>query len=84
MSVSGTVGFVGLIIPHIVRLMIGPRHRWLIPGCALAGAGFLIFADILARTVHPPEEVRLGIVTAIFGAPFFLYLLLRHNRAIGY
>ncbi|HMW00292.1 MAG TPA: iron ABC transporter permease [Acidobacteriota bacterium] len=79
-AVSGVIGFVGLVIPHIVRLVIGPKHRWLLPTSALAGAVFVIGADLIARTVNRPEEVRLGIITAVFGAPFFLYLLLRHNR----
>jgi cobalamin transport system permease protein len=79
-AVSGLIGFVGLVIPHIVRLIIGPRHRYLLPASALTGAAFLILMDILARTVNRPEEIRLGIVTAILGAPFFLYLLLRHYR----
>ncbi len=83
-AVSGVVGFVGLIVPHIVRLVIGPAHRRLIPASALTGATFLVLADLLARTLHRPEEIRLGIVTAAFGAPFFLYLLLRHRREIGY
>jgi cobalamin transport system permease protein len=82
-AVSGMIGFVGLVIPHIVRLIIGPRHRYLLPASALTGATFMIFMDILARTVSRPEEIRLGIVTAILGAPFFLYLLLRHYRAVG-
>jgi len=81
-AVSGVVGFVGLIIPHIVRLMIGPLHRYLIPASAITGATFLILADLLARTLHRPEEIRLGILTAIFGAPFFLYLLMRHRWEI--
>lgn len=76
-AVSGIVGFVGLIIPHIVRLLIGPAHRRLIPASALMGAAFLIIADLLARTLTSPEEIRLGIVTAAFGAPFFLYLIVR-------
>src|SRR6266508_3674929 len=80
-AVSGLIGFVGLVVPHIVRLIIGPRHRYLLPASALTGAAFLILTDILARTVRRPEEIRLGIVTAILGAPFFLYLLLRHYRA---
>jgi iron complex transport system permease protein len=83
-AVSGVVGFVGLIVPHIVRLIIGPSHRRLIPASALTGAVFLIFADLLARTLRSPEEIRLGIITAAFGAPFFLYLLLRHRREVGY
>ncbi|HNB70904.1 MAG TPA: iron ABC transporter permease [Acidobacteriota bacterium] len=80
-AVSGVVGFVGLIIPHIVRLVIGPRHRYLLPASALTGASFLVVADILARTLQSPEEIRLGIITAVFGAPFFLYLLLKHQQA---
>jgi len=82
-AVSGLIGFVGLVVPHIVRLIIGPKHRYLLPASALTGAAFLILTDILARTVSRPEEIRLGIVTAILGAPFFLYLLLRHYRAVG-
>ncbi|MFQ3588737.1 MAG: iron ABC transporter permease [Chloracidobacterium sp.] len=76
-AVGGIIGFVGLIIPHAVRLLVGPRHRALIPACALVGAAFLVGADLLARTINRPEEVRLGIVTAIIGAPYFLRLLLR-------
>ncbi|MGH9845292.1 MAG: FecCD family ABC transporter permease [Blastocatellia bacterium] len=82
-AVSGMIGFVGLVIPHIVRLIIGPKHRYLLPASALTGAAFLILTDILARTVQRPEEIRLGILTAILGAPFFLYLLLRHYRTVG-
>jgi cobalamin transport system permease protein len=82
-AVSGLIGFVGLVVPHIVRLIIGPKHRSLLPASALTGAAFLILTDILARTVNRPEEIRLGIVTALLGAPFFLYLLLRHYRAAG-
>jgi len=82
-AVSGVVGFVGLVIPHIVRLMIGPLHRYLIPASALTGATFLILADLLARTLHRPEEIRLGILTAVFGAPFFLYLLIQHRQEIN-
>jgi iron complex transport system permease protein len=83
-AVSGMVGFVGLVIPHVVRLIIGPAHRILIPASALTGATFFIFADLLARTINRPEEMRLSIITAGFGAPFFLYLLIRHRRELGY
>jgi iron complex transport system permease protein len=76
-AVGGVVGFVGLIVPHAVRLLIGPRHRVLIPACALVGAAFLVSADLVARTINRPEEIRLGVVTAIIGAPYFLRLLLR-------
>ena len=80
MAVSGVIGFVGLVVPHMVRLVIGPAHRRLLPASALAGASFVILADVLARTVMRPEELRLGIITAAFGAPFFLYLLLTRTR----
>ena len=83
-AVSGVVGFVGLVVPHVVRLILGPSHRALLPASALSGALFLIVCDLLARTVHPPTEIRLGVVTAAFGAPFFLWLLRRHRKEIGY
>jgi iron complex transport system permease protein len=83
-AVSGVIGFVGLIVPHMVRLILGPSHRTLLPASALTGALFLIVCDLIARTVHPPTEIRLGIVTAAFGAPFFLYLLRRRRKEIGY
>lgn len=78
-AVSGIIGFVGLIIPHIVRLFIGPRHRYLIPMSALGGAIFLVIVDVLARTLYQPVEIQLGIVTAMVGAPFFLYLLIKRE-----
>jgi len=83
-AVSGVIGFVGLVVPHIARLLIGPSHRQLVPASGLTGAAFLIIADLLARTLHRPEEIRLGIITAVFGAPFFLFLLMRHRREAGY
>jgi len=83
-AVSGGIGFVGLVVPHVVRLCLGPAHRRLIPASALTGAAFLVGADLLARTLLRPEEIRLGIITAAFGAPFFIYLLLRHRREVGY
>ena len=78
-AVSGVIGFVGLIVPHMLRLLLGPGHRALLPAAMLGGALMLILCDLLARTIHPPEEIRLGIITAAFGAPFFLYLLRRHR-----
>lgn len=72
---AGTIGFVGLIIPHIMRLIMGPDHRFLLPATAVAGAIFLVWADIVARTVVQPAELPVGIITAFLGAPFFLYLL---------
>jgi cobalamin transport system permease protein len=82
-AVAGAIGFVGLIVPHVVRLFVGPGHRALLPSSALAGAAFLILCDLLARTIHPPTEIRLGIITAAFGAPFFLLLLLRNYREVS-
>lgn len=82
-AVSGIVGFVGLIIPHMVRLIIGPKHRYLLPASALTGAIFLVLTDLLARILLAPQEIRLGILTAMVGAPFFLYLLLRQRSEIN-
>jgi len=79
-AVAGLVGFVGLVVPHAVRLVLGPGHRTLLPASALAGATFLIACDLVARTVRPPAEIRLGVVTALCGAPLFLVLLLRNLR----
>jgi iron complex transport system permease protein len=79
-AVAGLVGFVGLVVPHAVRLLLGPSHRTLLPASTVAGAAFLIACDLAARTVRPPAEVRLGVVTALAGAPFFLVLLLRRLR----
>jgi iron complex transport system permease protein len=79
-ALSGAIGFVGLVVPHAVRLAIGPAHNRLLPASALTGAVFLVFADLLARTLDRPEEIQVGIITAFFGAPFFLYLLLRRSR----
>jgi iron complex transport system permease protein len=83
-AVSGVVGFVGLIVPHAVRLLVGPAHRRVIPMTALVGATFLVVADLVARTALTPHEISLGVVTACCGAPFFLWLLLRYRREVGY
>jgi iron complex transport system permease protein len=74
-SFSGIIGFVGLIVPHLMRMFIGPDHRLLIPASALGGASFMIAADTLARTIISPSELPVGVVTAFLGAPFFIYLL---------
>lgn len=81
-SVSGLIGFVGIIVPHTIRLVAGPSYRRIIPLSFLFGAGFLIMADLVARTVLSPEEVPLGVVTAFLGAPFFL-VVLRQARKLG-
>lgn len=80
-SVSGSIGFVGLVLPHAVRLIVGPRHRLLLPLSALVGASFLIWADTAARTFFDPRELPVGIVTAIIGAPVFAVLLARRVRS---
>ena len=81
-SVGGIIGFVGIIIPHAVRLVWGPDYRFLLPLSAVVGSIFLVLADLLARTAQAPREIPLGIITAFFGAPFFLYLLRQRKRAI--
>lgn len=83
-AISGIIGFVGLIIPHIMRILVGPDHRILLPASCLAGAMFLVLTDMLARTVIQPTELPVGIITALFGAPFFLYLLRRRKRLTGW
>ncbi|MEW5922256.1 MAG: iron chelate uptake ABC transporter family permease subunit [Bacillota bacterium] len=82
-STSGIIGFIGLVVPHIVRLLAGPDHRFLLPASALCGAIMLIGADTLARTIIAPAELPVGIITALLGAPFFLYLL-RQRKKIRY
>ena len=78
---SGIIGFVGLIVPHLTRLALGPDHRLLLPAAGLFGASFLITADLLARVVISPSELPVGIITAFLGAPFFLYLLYLRRRS---
>jgi len=78
-SIGGLIGFVGLIMPHAMRLSLGPDHRLLLPASALAGASFLMLADLLARTLLSPAQIPVGVLTALIGAPFFIYLL-RHAR----
>jgi iron complex transport system permease protein len=76
-AVSGTIGFVGLIVPHIMRLIVGPDHRILLPAAAMAGGAFLVAADTFARIALAPAEIPVGIITAFFGGPFCIYLLRR-------
>jgi iron complex transport system permease protein len=76
-SVAGLIGFVGLVVPHAVRLLVGPSNRALIPASAVTGAAFLILCDLVARTIHPPTEIRLGVITALIGGPLFIALLMR-------
>ncbi len=79
-SVSGIIGFVGLMVPHAARLAFGPDHRTLVPMSAVLGAIFMVLADLLARSLISPAEIPIGVVTALVGGPFFLYLLKRQNK----
>jgi iron complex transport system permease protein len=78
-SIGGPVGFVGIIVPHLVRLLVGSDHRVVLPSSALFGAAFLVSCDVLARTLMPPVEVPVGVITALLGGPFFLWLLVRRT-----
>ena len=78
-SVAGLIGFVGLVVPHIVRLIIGTDYKYVIPGSAILGAGVLVFCDTLGRVAFSPIEIPAGIIMAFLGAPFFLYLLRRSS-----
>ncbi len=82
-AVAGVVGFVGLVAPHLVRLVVGPDHRRLIPGSALSGAILVLGADLGARTIVNPAELPLGVVTAVIGGPVFLYLIHRARRSLA-
>ena len=82
-AVAGAIGFVGLMMPHIVRLVLGPDHRKVLPASALAGAIFLIWVDVGARTIVQPQELPVSIITALVGAPFFLWLLRWRRHAFG-
>jgi iron complex transport system permease protein len=82
-SICGVIGFVGLVVPHLLRLAIGPAHRLLLPASALLGAALLLAADTIARVLVAPAELPIGIVTAAIGAPFFLVLLLRQRALVG-
>ncbi len=79
-SISGIIGFVGLIVPHAMRLIVGPNHKYLTPASILAGAIFLILSDTIARTIIAPGQLPLGVITALIGAPYFIYLLYRNTN----
>ncbi|MCW5962565.1 MAG: iron ABC transporter permease [Bryobacterales bacterium] len=82
-AVAGSVAFVGLVVPHAVRMVLGPSSRTLLPASALGGAIFLVLCDLFARTVDPPTELRLGVVTALTGGPVFIWLLMRRYREVS-
>ena len=79
-AVSGLIAFVGIIVPHTIRLVAGGSYRLLLPLSVVVGAGFLVFADVIARTVMSPAELPIGVVTAFFGAPFFAVVLHTSKR----
>ncbi len=83
-AVSGGIGFVGIVVPHLLRLVIGPDHRFLLPASAMLGAAFLLLADAVSRVVVAPAELPIGIVTAFVGGPFFLWILLRKRGNLGW
>lgn len=80
-AISGVIGFIGLVVPHLMRLWLGPDHRGLIPGSLLAGAILLLLADTLARTVAAPAEIPVGLLTSLLGAPWFLWLVFRRENS---
>ena len=82
-AICGVIGFVGIVVPHLLRLAIGPGHRLLLPASALFGAALMVFADTFARVLAAPAEIPVGILTATIGAPFFLYVLLRQRALVG-
>lgn len=82
-AVAGCIGFIGLIIPHIVRSIVGADHRKVLPLSVLVGGMFLIWSDVAARMVHAPSEIPIGIITAIIGAPFFLWMVRSSKYTFG-
>ena len=79
-SLSGMIGFVGLIVPHLVRMIGGVNHNYVIPGSAIAGATIMVMADLISRTLIKPAELPVGLITSAIGSPFFLYLIFRMRQ----
>lgn len=80
-AISGIIGFIGLVVPHLMRMWLGPDHRALVPGSLLAGAILLLIADTAARTLVAPAEMPVGLITSLLGAPWFLWLIFRQRGA---
>jgi iron complex transport system permease protein len=78
-SIAGPIAFVGLVVPHVGRIVVGSDHRWLLPFAALGGAALLVAADVLGRVIARPEEVEVGIVTAVIGAPVLIWVVRRRK-----
>jgi iron complex transport system permease protein len=83
-SLSGIIGFVGLVVPHLLRLALGSDHRWILPGSALLGAILLVSADLISRTIVAPAELPIGIITALLGGPFFMWILWRQKLRLDW
>ena len=83
-SFCGMIGFIGLVTPHIIRLFIGPKHKYLIPGSALLGSIILVLSDLICKTVIAPAQLPIGVITSIIGAPFFIWLIFSQKRRLGY
>ena len=79
---GGLIGFVGLIVPHALRILTGPDYRRLLPCCLLGGASFLVLSDLAARNIMAPQELPVGIITALTGTPFFIFLLRKLKRSV--
>ena len=82
-ALAGMIGFVGIIVPHLLRMIIGPDHRYLLPNAFLGGGCLLVAADLLSRVVAPPAEIPIGIITAVVGSPVFLYILIKHKKSMA-
>ncbi|CAN5456926.1 iron ABC transporter permease [soil metagenome] len=78
-AIAGPIGFVGLVVPHLCRLLVGPDQRWLLPFSAITGAGLLVAADVVGRVIARPQEIEVGIITAVIGAPFFIWIVRRQK-----
>ena len=79
MSLAGPIGFIGIVVPHLVRLLVGSDHRLVLPASVLFGAAFLVACDVAARILLAPVEIPVGVITAVIGGPFFLWLLVRQG-----
>lgn len=83
-AASGGIGFIGLVVPHLIRITVGADHRWLLPASALGGAALLVLADLGARTLAMPVELPVGVITALIGGPWFVWLLVRNDKGVVY
>jgi len=82
-AVSGIIGFVGLIVPHAMRMIVGPDHKRLFPYTIISGAVFMIIADTISRTILNPTEIPIGVITSLIGAPYFIFLLVKNKKILS-